>query len=126
MTKLRYLYRAVYSDGSMYDQNIEDISTSNPAKSCYNDLKLNQILYFTLSDGIHSFTLDLSDGGFSTNGSSKFYLSDEKLTEFKLVHFRRVTLTITNDVRSYAINFVLGYEAKRGDGSSLTQYIIIK
>ena len=128
MTKpnLRYLYRVVYNDGSIYDQNLNDISISDPNKSCYNDIKLKEIRYFTLSDGINSYTLSLSDGGVSINGSPKLYLTHDKLTDHELVYYRRVTLDITDDIRTMTMNFVLGYTATNANGEILTHNIIIK
>ena len=123
---LKYLYRAIYNDGSVYDQNINDVSVTDGTKSCYYDLKLDQIHYFTLSNGFHSYILDLTDGGVSINGSDKFYLTNEKLVDFKLVHYREVTLLLTPESRTISINFVIGYEAKTLDGKPTVHYIIVK
>ena len=127
MTKcnLKYLYRAVYRDGSVYDQNVEDLSVLNNGKTCYTDLKLEQIRYFTLSNGIHSYTLDLDDGGFSVNGSDKLYMNEAPIHNIKLMHFRRITLTITGDVRAYKTNFILGYEALDGNEKPVNHKIIL-
>jgi hypothetical protein len=124
-SNLKYLYRVVYNDKSIYDQNIDDVSVIDKTKSCYADIKLNDIHYFTLSDGIHSYTLDLSDGGFSINGSNKFYLTTEPLHSFSLVHFRRMTLSLDN-TRAYVTNFILGYEAKDNEGKPVVNTITIK
>ena len=129
MTKsnnLKYLYRVVYNDGTIYDQNVEDISVSNPDKTCYSDVKVDQVHYFTLSDGIHSYTLDLKDGGFSINGSGKLYLHVGELFHIKLAHFRRVTLSIHDDTNRYSVNFVLGYDARDAEGKAVHNSIIIR
>jgi len=123
---LKYLYRATYNDGTVYDQNVDDISVSDKTKSCYNDLKLDQLHYFTLSNGMHSYTLDLVDGGFSVNGSDKIYMNETPIHNIKLMHFRRVTLAITGETRAYTTNFILGYEALDSDNKPITRKIILK
>ena len=123
-SKLKYLYRVVYKDKTLYDQNINDVSTQLSSKSCFYDLKLKDIHFFTLSDGIHSYTLDLSDGGFSINGSPKLYLTTLQLHEFELIHYRKVTTQLTDDQET-TINFVLGYSAKSEDGTLVNNQIII-
>jgi hypothetical protein len=125
-SKLKYLYRAVYLDNTIYDQNVDDVSVKDNNKSCYFDLNLDKIKFFTLSDGIHSYTLDLTDGGFSINGSPKIYLNTDQLSGFKLIHYRRVTMQISNDHRVMTINYVLGYTATNVDGETVTNQIIIR
>src|ERR1035437_3521370 len=121
---LKYLYRVVYKDGTLYDQNVKDTSVNHSNKSCWSDITLDDIRYFTLSDGIHSYTLDLKDGGFSINGSAKFYLHDEPLTDIKIIHFRRVTMSIVDDHRSMDVLYILGYEAHKLDGTKLSKFIV--
>ena len=123
---LKYLYRVVYKDGSVYNQNIEDRSVTEPDKSCFADVKLDQVRYFGLSSGFNSYILDLDDGSFNINGSDKFYLSTEQLTDFKLVHYRQVTLELTTEARLASINFILGYEARNSAGELVEKHIIIK
>lgn len=123
---LKYLYRVMYKNGSIYDQNIEDVSVNDPTRSCYSDIKLDDIHYFTLSNGLDSYTLDLNDGGFSVNGSSKIYLHWEPLSNLKLLHYRRIVLSIAEDAKSYTVNFILGYEAETETQERVSKYIIIK
>ena len=125
-SKLKYLYKAIYKDGSSYEQNIDDISIANPDKSCYNDLKLDEIAAFTLSDGTNTYTLDLSDGGIKFNGYPKFFLTTDTLTAIKLEHFRRVTLSIVDESRVMTVNYILGYEAINQDGNPIINHIVIK
>jgi hypothetical protein len=123
---LKYLYRAIYKDGTHYDQNVGDKSVANENKSCYYDLDVDAVRYFILSNGLISYCLDLTDGSVSINGSGKIYLSAEELNDFRLLYFRRVTINITNGVRSYSIDYVMGYTAKTGNGETVTASITIK
>ena len=124
--KLTYLYQAIYNDGTEYNQNPEDVSINDPSLSCFHDLKLDQIHYFILSNGYQRFILDLSDGGFSINTSGKFYLNIEPLTNIKLIHFRRVTLNLTETERTMTVNYVLGYEGMNSLGQLVSNQIVIK
>lgn len=123
---LKYLYTAVYADGSHYVQSPDDISVTNSARSCYTDLKVNEIINFSLSDGRTSYMLDLTDGGISVNGLPKFYLTSDQLTEFKLLYFRRITMEIAESTRRMAICFILGYTAKDASGNSVSNRIMIR
>lgn len=128
MTKynLKFLYRVIYKDGTHYDQNTKDISVADETKSCYYDVRLNDVAYFILSDGLSSWMLDLNDGGFSINGSPKFYLTTEQLVDFKLQHYRRVTMHLEGDSKTMTVNYVLGYIAKNLQGDPVSHHIIIK
>lgn len=122
---LKYLYRAVYRDNTVYDQNLDDISVVDSNKSCYHDLKLDQIKYFTLSNGLDSYTVDLTDGGISINGSNKIYLTHEQLTDFRLVYFRRVTMQLAENGSRHTIKYTLGYTATDTENRQVTHNIII-
>jgi len=125
-SNLTYLYQAIYNDGTEYNQNSEDVSINDQNKSCFNDLKIDEIKYFILSNGYQRFILDLSDGGFSINNSGKFYLNNEPLSHFRLVHYRRVTLNLSETSRSMTINYILGYEAVNSLNEVVSNQIIIK
>ena len=122
--KLKYLFRAVYKDGSTYCQNMDDASIYTSGRSCYNDLRLDEIATFTLSDGITNYTLDLSNGVFSINSSS-FYLNANPLTDFKLVYFRRVTITMGNEMEKTEVKYVMGYTARDADSNPVTHTIVV-
>jgi hypothetical protein len=124
--KLKYLYRVIYKDGTHYDQNPDDISVVNNDKSCYSDVKVNDVNYFLLSDGINSWMLDMSDGGFSVNGGPTFYLTTEDLKDVKLLHYRRVVINIEEDNRATTVKYILGYTAKTSQGADVSHSIVIK
>lgn len=128
MTKFKpkYLYRIIYKDGTHYDQNANDISVANSDKSCYYDVKPNDVNYFLLSDGISSWMLDLRDGGFSVNGEPKFYLTTEALTDIKILHYRRVVMNLEDDKKAITVNYILGYTAKTLEGAAVSHHIVIK
>jgi hypothetical protein len=120
--KLEYLFTAVYKDGSEYSQNTKDISINNPDKSCFYDLKLDEIRYFKLRNGIDSYILDLAAGTFIFN-EARFKLTDAILREFKLIYFRKVTLDTVTD--NAIVKYILGYSAKTDANQEVTHTIII-
>ena len=125
--KLTYLYRVVYLDGSAYEQNIEDTSITDSNKSCYSDIRLNDVHLFTLSNGTtSSYTLDLLDGGISINRADKIYLSSEELHNFKLVYFRRVTMELSGESRFMSVSYILGYSAIDNQGQEVINTITIR
>ena len=124
--KLKYLYRAIYKDGSKYDQSTEDISVADPNKSCYHDLKLDQIRYFILSDGKSSYSLDLDHGSVSVNGGNPFYLFTEEAYKLKLVYFRRVILETGNIGGPTTVNYVLGCQGESYMGLTIYNTIVIR
>ena len=129
MTKYKpsFLYRVKYLDGSEYQQNEEDTSITDPTKSCYHDLTLHKIHLFTLTNGLDSsYTLDLTDGGIAINNAKKIYLTDEPLTNFKIVHYRRVTVKFMEDTQVNEVVYVLGYFAQNKQGQEVNHTITIR
>jgi hypothetical protein len=65
---LKYLFTACYSDSTQYKQTPEDISIKEAGKSCYYDIDHSKLVKFELTDGIHTHSVDLTDGSFNING----------------------------------------------------------
>lgn len=124
--KLTYLYRVIYKDGTHYDQNASDISVADPNKSCYHDVKADDVRYFLLSDGISSWMLNTSNGAFSVNGGPEFFLTTEQLADIKLLHYRRVVMNFEEDKKTMTVNYILGYTAKTLNGAEVSYHIVIK
>ena len=125
MKSNKYLYQVIYQDGTVYDQNVEDRSKQDPTKSCYFDINVNKVKYFTLSNGLDAYTLDLTDGGLAVNGSEKFYFTTEELHDFKLIHFRRVRLVKTEENEIKHVAYILGFTARDIEENMQTHTIIV-
>jgi|SRR5665213_344168 len=88
---LKYLFTAVYKDGTTYVQTPDDRSVIEPDKrSCFFDVKQDDVETFTLTGDGHSYLVDLRDGHFEIDGVP-FQMHEEHLSDFRLVFFRRHT-----------------------------------
>ena len=86
--ELDYLFTVLYKDGNTYQQTPEDVSVSDPLKSCFFDIKQDEVKTFTLKGNGHTYLVSLEDGHFEIDGVS-FKNHDEVLTNFRLIFFRR-------------------------------------
>ena len=89
---LKYIFQVTYKDGSVYQANQEDISVSDPARSCFYDVKIDEVKSFFIFNDEHTYSVNLEDGHFEVDGVP-FFMHDlnTNLTGFKLVFFRRHT-----------------------------------
>jgi len=69
---LKYLFVVEYKDGSVYQQNTEDISVTDDKRSCFFDVVQENVLRFFLVDADNIFCVDLTDGHFEVNKISFF------------------------------------------------------
>ena len=75
---LKYLYTVRYNDGTEYEQNAEDISITNPDKSCFYDINIDEVRSFILHGDDHRFYVELKYGSFMIDGV-RFVLYEEPL-----------------------------------------------
>jgi hypothetical protein len=122
--KFKYLYKVVYNDGSTYEQNEEDISIIDHTKSCYSDLKLDEIKTFTLYNDENWFSLDLATLTFYFKKHIIFKPTHTNPNYIKLKHFRRNTITIQSDGKIINTEYHLGYTGE-DDGKLIGETIII-
>ena len=87
--EFRYLFRAVYDDGSFFDQTHEDVS-SKGVGTCFSDVEHDRLSQFQLIsvDGDDCYTVSLHDGHFEVNGV-QFFMHDEELFNFRVIYFHR-------------------------------------
>src|SRR5690349_8203964 len=97
MEKLKYLFSAEYKDGSFFDQTPEDVSKTNPEKSCFHDVKHDQLIRFGLTDGVNTYVLDLRDCHFELNGIPFKIEHEQHLKNIRLIYFRKVQRDIHTD-----------------------------
>lgn len=88
---MKYLFTVKYKDGSFYHQNAEDRSATEPDKrSCFFDVKQDEVATFTLEGEGHTYSVNLIDGHFEVNGVP-FAMHEEALSGFRLIFFRQHT-----------------------------------
>lgn len=94
---LKYLYTVRFKDGSFYEQNQDDISITNPEKSCFYDIleqeaKQNPPEIFCLAGENHTYIVDLKDGHFEIdNVPFRFHDKDQIFKNIRLIFCRRRT-----------------------------------
>ncbi len=136
--KLKYLFTAEYKDGSLYEQNEEDRSITEPDKrSCFYDVDHDKLVGFVIKGNGHTYGVDLRDGHFEVDGMPFFMheVNDgvghhiEKLPngravaielkDFRLIYFRRHTHQIEQSVHtgdhkeiSHEIVFRVGWQCE--------------
>lgn len=92
--KLKYLFRAEFSDGSIYDQTQEDQSLTEPLRSAFYDVlqREEDLIKFTLVGEGHEYSVDLRDGHFEVDGVS-IDIAEQNfvpLEPLRVVFFREV------------------------------------
>jgi hypothetical protein len=86
---LKYLFTVDYRDGTSYSQNEQDVSVIEPEKrSCFFDVRKEDIKKFSLVGDGHTYSVDLDDGHFEIDGIP-FRMHDEELKDFRIIFFRK-------------------------------------
>lgn len=131
---LKYLFKATFSDGTIYEQTPEDVSMIDPAKrSCFFDVmeyeKKSPLIKFTLIGVGHEYTVNLKDGSFEIDGV-KFFMHEGHnvivrgvktgsfipLKDFRIIFFRQHTHSFkvgqnTQQELSHEIVYRMGWQA---------------
>ncbi len=108
--QLKYRFVALYKDGTIYEQNAQDVSVTNPQKSCFYDIDVPALRAFALygPDGTE-YLVDLQDGHFEIN-EIPFFLHNEPCSDFRLIYFRRNILNFGEIEPSHAVSFNFGWQ----------------
>lgn len=87
---LKYLFIVRYKDGSLYEQNEQDVSITDSKRSCFFDVRQDEIDSFYLINAEHSYAVFLDDGRFEIDGTP-FWMHDSGIgfKDFKLVFYRQ-------------------------------------
>jgi len=87
---LKYLFIVKYKDGSIYQQNEQDVSLTDNTRSCFFDVKQDEVEEFHLVDADNTYSVFMHDGHFEVNGVP-FYMHDEGegLADFRLIFYRQ-------------------------------------
>lgn len=104
MTPLKYLFQATYKDGTIYKQNLEDKSITEPeTRSCFYDVNIDEVQTFFLFNDDHTYSVNLEDGHFEVDGVP-FFMHEAhvkelengrkifmELKDFRLIFYRQHT-----------------------------------
>ena len=115
---------AEHSGGDVVIQDKHDLSKTDPKKSAYYDVKVEDVTRFTLYGTSHTISVDLKDGSFLIDGLKVWlHPSDFPLFDFRLIYKRRhwedVVISPTNfkPVGS-RMHYILGWYATGEDGQN--------
>lgn len=118
---LKYLFVVEYKDGTSYEQTQEDVSKTDEKRSCFYDVKQDEVLRFYLVSAENVLCVDLSDGHFEVN-KFHFFMHDagEGLRDFRLIFYRQHThqFNMERQELSHEINYCIGWQTNDKDGKS--------
>ena len=126
---LKYLFQVTYKDGSTYTQNEEDKSISgNDTKSCYFDVKQEDVKNFFLFNNEHQYSVNLEDGHFEVDGLPFFMHTDFLLKDFRIVFYRQHTHDFTMDGQevNHRIAYCFGWQTNDKDKKNVQRIMTIQ
>jgi len=119
---LKYLFAVKYKDGTFYEQNKEDVSNTDNKRSCFFDVKQDEVEYFCLSDEQTAFIVNLLDGSFFVN-DVKFFMHDtgEGLKDFRLIFYRQHEhdFNIGMKETAHRIKYCIGWQTNDANGNNI-------
>ena len=114
--ELKFLFSVEYKDGTVYEQNAEDVSVSDKKRSCFFDVKQDEVKRFSLWGDGNDYTVDLTDGHFEIAGVS-FFMHSSPVTNFRLIYFRRHYHDFSTDLkqRAHRVEYHFGWQGNSED-----------
>jgi hypothetical protein len=130
---LKYLFTATFEDGTYVQQTEQDISPTNPEKSPFWDVLQNpaKLIKFELSNGHEYYAVNLLNGEFNIRlhgSNSIFPAPKEQLTDFRVIYFRRTTLSFNLAFQQNgqaAIEYHIGWQANDANGKNVQQTLVV-
>lgn len=126
---LKYLFRAHFANGEVYNQPPDDLARFHPGKSAFYDVQYRQdaLVKFELLDRAGNFaaSVDLTSGTFISNGQYHIpNYPDVPFGPFRLVYFRRVR-QLQNGTGKLVreVEYHLGWQVTTEDGRNFQQTI---
>jgi len=118
MSALKYLFRATYTDGTVFCQNPEDVSVVDPQRNAAFDIDHSKLVTFFLSNGSNQLGVDLRDGSFWINDTRFFMHDDEGIGPYRLVRYltHRHGFNQRYEEQSHWIGYRFGWERDDGKG----------
>lgn len=129
---LKYLFQVTYKDGSTYTQNEEDRSETEPeTRSCFFDVKQDEIKSFFMFNNEHQYSVNLEDGHFEVDGLPFFMHSDFLLKDFRIVFYRLreydIEVSVEKDkVLAHRVAYCFGWQTNDKDGKNVQRVMTIQ
>lgn len=95
---LDFLFRALLSDGTVFEQTPDDQDSADPKRSKFTELlrvsEQNQIQTFWLEGRGRKYLVDLRDGHFEVNYSPFSIHKEDYLKDFRIIYYRSVAVRV--------------------------------
>lgn len=126
---LKYYWVAIYKDGSVLEQNEDDVSTQDPLRSAFYDVKQDELKAFgIMSEGEEDnwFGIDLETGQFDTSHAKQygfsFTLANPGPKPYSLVFWRQHTHNFNVEYieQEHIVRYILGYKDADGVEHTIT------
>ena len=117
---MKYLFIVTYKDGTEYRQNQEDVSITDPIRSCYFDIKQDEVARFSLVGNGHVYSVDLIDGHFEVD-SVPFRFYELPIENLRLVFWRQHThqFNLQHQEKGHDIVYRMGWQALDDKGENV-------
>lgn len=117
---IKYLFTALYTDGSTYVQNEGDVSDVDPERSCFYDVDQSRLEAFALAGEGHTYAVDLTNGAFGIDGVP-FRMHEGPLSNIRLIFFRRHThsINVAHKELSHQTVYRLGWQGINAEGENV-------
>ncbi len=133
---LKYLFYAEFEDGTIIEQDPEDISALDPKRSSFYDVTAKEeeskLTKFTLVENNNnhignSYSVDLRDGYFTVNHVPfRFHEIAKSLDNFRLVFFRRHKHKFNSSSEElHQIVYRMGWQANDLQGNNVQEVMEI-
>ena len=125
---LKYLFTAVYKDGTVFKQNENDVSYIDPQRSAYYDINQDELAAFGIESEKDAIVVDLQDGSFQINGVA-FQAHDQLVDNRRLIFFRRHTHQFNTELDEidHAVEYCIGWQGNDPNtGSNIQRVLYIK
>jgi hypothetical protein len=126
---LAYLFTCCLKDGTCIQQTQADVSASDSTRSAFYDVlqRIDEVETFRLTDGSHTYLVDLRDGHFEVDGVRFNAQSDELpgTAEYRLIYFHRhCHQVVGGQMQGDLIEYYIGWQATI-DGKNYKQMISV-
>jgi len=124
---LKYLFTALYNDGTILKQTHEDISTKDPKRSAYYDIDHEKLIAFGLEDDNNAVLVHIDDGSFEVNGVP-FAVTAPDVENRRLVYFRRTQIDFNelNNETGRHIEYHMGWQGNEiGTGKNIQRIMVL-
>lgn len=125
---LRYLFQATYKDGTVYKQNEEDKSVTEPdTRSCFFDVKQDEVKTFFVFNDNHTYSVNLEDGHFEIDGVPVFMHTDPRWKDFRLIYYRQHTHNLTTEGQElgHSVEYCLGWQTNDENGENVKRIMTL-